>query len=74
MSLPELMTVQDFLQNFSMGKTTFYREVGAGRLRITKIGRSTRIARADADAWLVEIASRSENARSRGPGNNHGAS
>lgn len=74
MSLPELMTVQDFLQNFSVGKTTFYREVAAGRLHITKIGRSTRVARADAVSWLAAIASRSENMRNLCPGSGHGAS
>lgn len=55
MSLPELMTVQDFLQSFRVGKTTFYREVEAGRLKIVKIGRSTRIASDDAAAWLNSL-------------------
>jgi excisionase family DNA binding protein len=54
-SLPELMTVQDFLHNFSVGKTTFYREVEAGRLRIVKIGRSTRVTRLDAMDWLQNL-------------------
>lgn len=55
MCLPKLMTVQDFLENFRIGRTSFYREVAAGRLPIVKVGRSTRVARADAEAWLKHI-------------------
>lgn len=55
MELPELMTVRDFLDNFNVGKTTFYRHVGSGRLRIVKIGRATRIARSDAESWLESL-------------------
>ena len=60
MSLPELMTVQDFLDNFRVGKTTFYREVEAGRLRITKVGRSTRVTRGDAAVWLRGLEERND--------------
>ena len=51
MDLPELLTVADFCDRFSIGKTSFYREVNAGRLKIRKLGAATRIARADAMAW-----------------------
>ena len=53
--LPELMTVRDFVTNFRMGRTTFYREVNAGRLHIIKFGRSTRIAKSEAIAWLARL-------------------
>ena len=72
MNLPELMTVRDFLNNFRMGKTTFYREVEAGRLRITKVGRSTRVAREDAAVWLRGLAERSDNA-DRQKASHHGS-
>lgn len=55
MDLPELMTVRDFLDNFRMGKTTFYRHVESGQLKIVKVGRATRIARIDAETWLSSL-------------------
>jgi excisionase family DNA binding protein len=55
MDLPELMTVRDFLDAFSVSKTTFYKEVAAGRLHMLKVGKSTKIARVDAEAWLEEL-------------------
>jgi len=52
MDCPELMTVADFLAQFRIGRTTFYREINAGRLRTVKVGRATRILRADAELWV----------------------
>lgn len=49
--LPELLTVTDFCGYYSCGKTSFYREVNAGRLKIRKFGTATRVARTDAEAW-----------------------
>ena len=57
MNVPELMTVDDFGDIYRIGRTTFYREVQAGRLKLVKIGRSTRVARADAEVWLANIRS-----------------
>jgi excisionase family DNA binding protein len=50
-STPELMTVADFCTRYSVGRTSLYREVNAGRLKLRKFGSATRIARADAEAW-----------------------
>lgn len=55
MELPELMTVRDFLDAFRVGKTTFYKEVASGRLHTVKVGKSTKIARVDAEAWLNRL-------------------
>lgn len=52
---PELLTVKDFMRAFRMGRTSFYREVSEGRLRIVKIGRATRITRVDAEAWMAAL-------------------
>lgn len=52
MNIPELMTVGDFLARYRVGRTTFYREVSAGRIRLRKLGTATRIARPDAEAWV----------------------
>ena len=55
MDIPELMTVGDFLARYSIGRTTFYREVAAHRIRLRKLGSATRIARADAEAWAKSL-------------------
>lgn len=53
--VPEMMTVADFLARYSIGKTSFYREVAANRIRIRKFGTATRIARRDAEAWAASL-------------------
>ncbi|WP_404979633.1 helix-turn-helix domain-containing protein [Croceicoccus sp. BE223] len=55
MDIPQLLTVSDFVMLFRISRTTFYREVNAGRLRIVKLGRSTRISRADAEKWVGNL-------------------
>lgn len=52
---PELMTVADFLRRYSIGRTTFYREVAAGRITLRKLGIASRIARADAERWADSL-------------------
>jgi len=49
------ITISEFLDLYPMGRTTFYRLVNAGKLRITKFGRGTRIAIADAEAWAKSL-------------------
>ena len=56
--LPELMTVADFLRRYSIGRTTFYREVAAGRITLRKLGIASRVARADAERWAGSLAVR----------------
>lgn len=51
----ELMTAREFQQRFAISHSEFYRQVSAKRIRITKIGRATRISRADAEAWLASL-------------------
>ena len=53
----ELYTVREFCDTFGIGRTTFYAEVKAGRLRIVKIGTASRVTRADADAWVASLPS-----------------
>jgi excisionase family DNA binding protein len=36
----------------SLGRTTLYAEIAAGRLRAVKFGRAVRIRRDDLDAWI----------------------
>ncbi len=51
----QLMTVRDFLTHYRVGRTTFYKEVQAGRLRIIKLGQATRVSVADAENWLIAV-------------------
>lgn len=55
MEIPELMTVADFCDRYSIGKTSLYREAHAGRLKLRKFGAATRISRADAEAWAADL-------------------
>jgi excisionase family DNA binding protein len=55
MDIPELLTVADFCHRYRIGKTSLYREVNAGRLKLRKFGTATRITRADAEAWAANL-------------------
>ena len=44
-------TVAEFLRIFAVSRTSFYRLVQDGALRLTKIGRASRVAEIDAKAW-----------------------
>lgn len=54
-TLPELMTLAEFRERFSISNTQVYREVRAGRLRLRKLGTASRVARQDANAWAAEL-------------------
>ena len=54
-TLPEMMTVATFCDRYSIGRTSLYREVNAGRLKLRKFGSATRIARSDAEAWAASL-------------------
>ena len=51
----ELLTVGDFLSRYSISRSGFYREVNRGAIPLVKLGTATRIARADAEAWLASL-------------------
>lgn len=51
----ELFTVAEICCRYNIGRTTFYREVAAERMKIRKLGSATRIARADAEAWAANL-------------------
>ncbi len=52
------LTVREFLDRYAIGRTTFYRAVNNGALRLTKIGRATRISEADAKIWASNLPTR----------------
>lgn len=59
-------TVSEFLENYPMGRSTLYRLVGTGDLRLVKFGRSSRISVAEAEAWAATLP------RSGGAANDNG--
>lgn len=46
-------TIDEFVEHYRITRTKAYKEIAAGRLRIIKYGRNTRIRKADAEAWLA---------------------
>jgi excisionase family DNA binding protein len=48
----KVLTVEQFAQDYGIGRTRAFAEIAAGRLKVMKFGRNTRVARTDADAWL----------------------
>ena len=48
-------TIAEFLRVYAIGRTSLYRAAKTGKIRITKIGRSARIAKADAKAWADNL-------------------
>lgn len=47
--------VDTFCERYGIGRSTFYKEVRAGRLKIRKIGRATVVLREDEDAWRLSL-------------------
>jgi hypothetical protein len=44
--------IEEFCRRYSVGRTTAYAEMKAGRLRRRKVGKRSIIAQEDAEAWL----------------------
>lgn len=55
MSAPAARDVPTFLAWAGISRPTFYREVAAGRLVITKVGRKTLVQGQHAQAWLAAL-------------------
>jgi len=54
-TMTELLTVAEFKNRYKISHSAFYREVAAHRIPIRKIGRATRIALTDAEAWAASL-------------------
>lgn len=54
---PELLRVSDFCSRYGISRPTFYRLAaqGAPFPPLVKIGRATRVKRADAEAWFNSL-------------------
>ena len=53
--MKKLLKIPEFLELYSISRTAFYREVNEGRLALTKIGKASRVAVEDADAWAAAL-------------------
>lgn len=50
---PRCMSISEFCAWACVSRSYAYSEITAGRLRVTKFGRSSRILVEDAEAWLM---------------------
>lgn len=48
-------TVNEFLDWARISRTTFYKEVSAGRLRLRKVGKRSLVLRQTAEEWLNSL-------------------
>jgi excisionase family DNA binding protein len=54
--MPEVMlTVRDLCERYRVSRSTFYREANAGRIRLVKLGRMTRVHVDDAHEWAARV-------------------
>lgn len=51
----EFYTVSEFLKSYAISRTEFYRQVNKGKIRLTKLGTASRIAKTDAQAWAASL-------------------
>ena len=51
----ELLTVPEFCRRYAISRTSLYREVSAGKLKLFKLGSHSRVMRQDADAWVSKL-------------------
>ena len=56
-SKKELMTMEEFLEIYSVSRAMYFREVSKGKLKQTPLGRRKFIARIDAEIWLTNLRS-----------------
>jgi hypothetical protein len=47
--------VNEFCRMYSIGRTLFYDEIAAGRLRVKKAGAKTLVLAEDAEAWAKAL-------------------
>jgi excisionase family DNA binding protein len=52
-----LYPVEEALQLLGLGRSKFYEEVAAGRIRVVKVGRTTRVAAPDLDGYVALLRS-----------------
>ncbi len=53
--MAELLTINDFMERYSISRTQVYRLVNAGKIPLVKMGSASRIRREDADVWAASL-------------------
>lgn len=51
----KLLTVPDFLTQYAISRSEFYRQVNKGNIPLLKMGTASRIRREDAEAWAASL-------------------
>jgi excisionase family DNA binding protein len=49
------LTIEEFCAKFGVGRTTAYREISAGRLKMVKVGKRSLVRIDDAEQWLAVL-------------------
>lgn len=57
-SVKAAMTITEFCQWASIGRSTFYQQVKGGRIPLRKVGRKSIVRLDDAEAWLNSLPER----------------
>ena len=52
---PRALSVEQFCEQYNIGKTTAYAQIREGRLRLRKIGKRSVIAVEDAEIWFMNL-------------------
>jgi len=52
---PQLHHLQEFLSRTGLSRSTAYREIGAGRLKAVRIGRTLRISEAEICRYIGQV-------------------
>lgn len=53
--MAELLTINDFMDRYSVSRTQVYRMVNRRELKLIKLGTASRIRREDAEAWAASL-------------------
>jgi len=53
--LRRVLTIAEFLHCYRIGRTRFYEEVAAGRIRLRKLGKKSLVSLDDAEKWLASL-------------------
>lgn len=53
--MAELLTINDFMERYSISRSQTYRLVAQKQLTIVKMGTASRIRREDAETWAASL-------------------
>jgi excisionase family DNA binding protein len=51
----QILSVREFCTAYGLGRTSAYREIASGRLKVLKLGRRTLIPVDSAEGWLAAL-------------------